>query len=103
MVTRRVLVAVALLTAGCSLAPRIERENRDSPALAIARECEREVAGTRVTGADSFGRPIFSYRWENERGFFEQCFRDRRQAWLKAHPELAADSVPLPSAQLVKP
>jgi hypothetical protein len=99
----RVIAGLALLTAGCTALPWIERENRDSPAMAIAHQCETEVAGTRVTGADGYGRPIFTYRWENERGFFEQCFRDKRQAALQAHPELKPETLPMPAPQLVKP
>jgi hypothetical protein len=97
-----VIGGLVVLVSGCGVGSRIEHANRDSPAMAIAHECEAQVTGVRVTSVDSYGRPVFTYRWENERGFFEQCFRDRRQAALQAHPELSPDALPMPTGQLVK-
>jgi hypothetical protein len=97
------MAGVALLTAGCAVMPWIERQNADSPAMVIAHECEAQTTGTRVTGIDTYGRPVFVYKWENDRGFFEQCYRDKRQAMLKARPELSPDTLPLPTGQTERP
>ncbi len=72
-----VMVIVALLVTGCARATVF-----DDPTLEAkwdaGKFCEGQVHGAlRIRQIDHYGRLWFSYRWENERAAFQDCYREQ--------------------------